>query len=396
MSALIGGLAGYLLALVFRPGLLPPMLRIGSLHEPTTILFLGTDVVYSDGRIKKADPAAFSGRSDTLMVARLDPYRNALAILSIPRDTEALIPDHGIQKINAANAIGGPNLAVRTVSEFLQIPIDHYVVLNVHGLVDLVNELGGITVDIPKRMKYMDWTAKLKIDLTPGFHTLTGNQAMGFVRYRHDALGDIGRVERQQIFITAVLDKAMKPESWVHVPRLIEIAQNHILTDMNMSDLMGMVVFVRAIPKSNQFLTMMPGNFAGNGDWLASRSDVRRMVARMMGASFVPPMRNEVKITIENGSSYPGLGSELSRYLRHKGYYIVAVRPAEEGAARKRTLIIAQCANSEDAEMVKSDLSEEGDIVTASIGDITSAVTIRVGDDLKHLLGSDERARSVN
>ncbi|MGC5204346.1 LCP family protein, partial [Klebsiella pneumoniae] len=78
------------------------------------------------------------------------------------------------QKINSANAIGGPLYAKQTVSDLLDLPIDHYVVLNVHGLVELVNELGGVTVDVPKKMQYMDWTAKLKIDLEPGYHTLTG------------------------------------------------------------------------------------------------------------------------------------------------------------------------------------------------------------------------------
>src|SRR4029077_19223529 len=133
-------------------------------------------------------------------------------------------------KINAANALGGPLLAKEVVGKFLDLPIDHYVVLNVQGLVQLVNALGGITVEIPKRMKYMDWTAKLKIDLEPGFHTLTGNQAMGFVRFRHDALGDIGRVQRQQLFIHAVLEKAMQPESWTHLPKLIQIGEQYVQT----------------------------------------------------------------------------------------------------------------------------------------------------------------------
>ena len=135
--------------------------------------------------------------------------------------------------------------------------------LNVHGLVDLVNELGGITVDVPKKMKYMDWTAKLKIDLEPGPHTLTGNQAMGFVRFRHDALGDIGRVQRQQIFIRAVLAKALNPESWSHLPKLMEIAQQYISTDLSPGGMMEMATFARAVPKKNQTMVMLPGTFSG-------------------------------------------------------------------------------------------------------------------------------------
>lgn len=389
VAALLGVIAGYFYTLVARPQLLPPALRMGSLNHPTTVLVLGTDVVYSDrGRRLKADKDAFTGRSDTIMVARLDPYRNALGVLSIPRDTQVRIPGNGTQKINAANAIGGAYLAQSTVSNFLQIPIDHYIVLNVHGLVELVNELGGITVEIPKRMQYMDWTAKLKIDLTPGVHTLTGNQAMGFVRFRHDALGDIGRVQRQEIFMRAVLDRALKPESWSKIPRLLEIAQKYIETDLNAGDLMAMATFARAVPKQNQFLAMMPGSFSGTGDWQVEKSDVRKMVARLMGSTFVTTDRSDMKIAIENASSDKRLGQKLSKILRAKGYRSVFMRSADERSeSLKRSRFIAQRGNPEDAEVVRLDLGDRGDIVTASVGDIESSVTVVAGDDLAGLVG---------
>lgn len=388
VAALIGAIAGYLYTLAVRPQLLPPILRMGSLRDPTTILVLGTDVVYSDrGRRLKADKDTWTGRSDTVMVARFDPYRNALGVLSIPRDTQVHINGYGTQKINAANALGGAYLAQNTVSQLLQIPIDHYIVLNVHGLVEFVDELGGITVEIPKRMQYMDWTAKLKIDLEPGVHTLTGNQAMGFVRFRHDALGDIGRVQRQEIFIRALLDRALQPESWSKIPRLVEIGQKYIQTDLSPSDLISMANFARAVPKENQFLAMMPGTFSGGGDWVLNRSDTRRIVARLMGSTFVTTDKADMKIAIENASSDRHLGQKLCRYMRKKGYRCVFMHTADDrGSALKRTRIIAQRGNTEDAEIVKLDLGARGDIVTASVGDIESSVTIVAGDDLVHFV----------
>ncbi len=388
-AALVGVVVGYIYTLIAKPQLLPPVLRIGALREPMTVLVLGTDVVYSDrGRNLKADKDAFTGRSDTIMVCRLDPYRNSLGVLSIPRDTQVRISGYGTQKINAANALGGPYLAQTTVSQFLGIPIDHYIVLNVHGLVDLVNELGGITIDIPKKMQYMDWTAKLKIDLEPGVHTLTGNQAMGFVRFRHDALGDIGRVQRQELFMRAVLDRAMKPESWSHIPRLLEIAQRYINTDMSAGDLMMLAQYARGVPKANQFMAMMPGNFSGSGDWDVSKSDVRRMVARLTGSAFVTAEKEEMRIAVENASATKGLGNKLAKLLRERGYRHVFVRASndERPSSLKRTRIIAQKGNPEDAEVVKADLQSHGDIVTASVGDIESSVTIMVGDDLAPVL----------
>jgi polyisoprenyl-teichoic acid--peptidoglycan teichoic acid transferase len=390
IAAVLGALAGYVATLIYRPTLLPPALRIGSLREPTTILLLGVDVEYKDlgNRKKLIDQDAFSGRSDTIMVARFDPYRNAFGAVSIPRDTEVNITGYrGRQKINSANAIGGAPLAQQTVSEFLQLPIDHYVVLNVHGLVELVNELGGITVDIPKKMQYMDWTAKLKIDLEPGVHTLTGNQAMGFVRYRHDALGDIGRVQRQQIFLHAVLDKAKQPASWAHLPQLMEIAQKYISTDMSVPDMMAVASFARVVPKQNQFLALMPGTFGDSGDWIVSRSDIRKMVARLEGSTFVNADRHDVRVCVENASATPGLAFHIAKMLRAKGYEANARSSADAHLEpNKHTRIIAQKANTEDAELVKLDLGNTGEIVNASVGDIESTVTVIAGEDIAPLM----------
>jgi len=390
MSAIIGALAGYVVTLLFHPSLLPPILRLGSIRQPATILFLGTDVVYNDvGRRKRADRNAFNGRSDTMIVLRLDPYRDTASALSIPRDTQAYISGFGTQKINAANVLGGPRLAMSTVSQLLQLPIDHFLVLNVNGLVKLVDEIGGVTVDVPKRMHYMDWTAKLKIDLEPGLHTLTGNQSMGFVRFRHDGLGDIGRVQRQELFIRAVLDKAMQPESWVHIPRLIEIARAYIYTDMDVGELIQMATFVRAVPKRNQTLAMLPGTFSGTGDWVADPNEVRRIVGRMTGASFVNASRDNVHLAVINASTSSDLGSKLYRWLRAKGYGSVVVKyPQERMKPLRISRIIAQRGNPEDANLVHDDLQDLGEIVNASIGDIQSTVTILAGDDLVSLVAS--------
>ncbi len=393
LSAVLGILIGYLYALVFRPSLLPPLMRLGGLIEPKTILFLGSDVVYSDreGR-KKADKAAFNGRTDTIMLARLDPYRNSLDVLSIPRDTLANIPGYGVQKINAANVLGGPELTMRTVSNLLDLPVNDYLILNVHGLVEMINELGGITVEIPKPMHYMDWTAKLLINLEPGAHTLTGNQAMGFVRFRHDALGDIGRVQRQQIFIGALLNRAMRPDAWLHIPKLISISQNYIDSNMSMPYILKIANFMRGVPKANQHMVMLPGHFSGTGDWAVEPDDVHRIVAKFLGSSFISPEKQRIRLVVINTTSTPNLGNRLARYMRAQGYSWVLVKNPENSAAHGlRTRIIAQRANPEDAEQVRADLNNTGDLINASVGDIESSVTIVAGEDLVPLVVEKEK-----
>jgi len=390
LSALLGVLAGYLYALVFSPSLLPPLFRVGGLTEPKTILFLGTDVVYNEkSGNKRADKTAFNGRTDTIMLARLDPYQNSLDVLSIPRDTQANIPGYGVQKINAANVLGGPELTLRTVSSLLDLPVDNYLILNVHGLMEMINELGGITVEIPKPMHYMDWTAKLLIDLSPGFHTLTGNQAMGFVRFRHDALGDIGRVQRQQIFIRALIDRATKPDAWLHIPKLISIAQDYIDTNMSMSFILKIANFMRGVPKDNRHMVMLPGHFSGTGDWVAEPDDIHKIVAKFLGSTFVSLERREIKLVVINTSSSPNLAYQLARYLRARGYTWVQIKRAETASSSgQHTRVIAQRANPEDANQVRSDLNNIGELVYASVGDIESGVTVFAGDDLVSTVAS--------
>ncbi len=400
LSAVIGVASGYFVTLAVRPGLLPPALRWGGLTSPVNVLFLGTDVVYgANGAGVQADPASFKGRSDTILLARLDPVSNTIAVLAIPRDTQVEISGYGIQKINAANAFGGPQLAEAVVGSICGVPIDHYVVLNVHGLVELVNELGGITIDVPKPMHYMDWTAKLKIDLDPGMHTLTGNQAMGFVRFRHDGLGDIGRVQRQQIFLRAVMDKAIDPRSWPHLPALLAIAKNYVLTDMGEDEILRVANFARSVPKQNQHLVMLPGKFSGSGDWLVDETDMKVVVSRMLGGDWQQGDNKAIRVSVENASSTPDLGRKMAKFLRARGYEVISITDANskqlgapQAPSSSQTKIIAQRANPDDALKVKTDLGDHGQIVNASIGDIDSAVTVIAGDDVVSMVDSPQQS----
>lgn len=391
--ALLGVGLGYFITLLVRPQMLPPALRLGSLARPSTILLLGVDIVYGgDHRHLKADPSSFQGRSDTIMLARFDPPRNSFYVLSIPRDTNANVPGHGRQKINGANAIGGEQLAMEAVEELTGLHVDHFVILNVHGLVEMVDALGGVTVQIPKKMKYRDRSAKLNINLDAGPHTLSGSEAMGFVRFRHDALGDIGRVQRQELFIQAVMDKAMSPASWAKVPQLLQIAQKHVKTDMKIPQIMQVLSFVRAVPKPNQHMIMLPGNFSGTGDWAADDSALKNVVATMTGSSVVVGDRKEMRISIENASSSPGLGRKISRILGNLGYPVISVSGKSEifSSPQPLTKIIAMRGNFADAAQLKNDIGKNGEIISASIGDIQSTLTLVVGDDLIPLVESSE------
>ncbi|MFN5855079.1 MAG: LCP family protein [Pseudanabaenaceae cyanobacterium] len=222
------------------------------LTRPYQILVLGVD------RVLDAPPGSrevFNGRSDSIFLMRFDPVKRQISLLSIPRDTQVSIPQNGRQKVNAANVIGGVELAQAVVSETLNgVVIDRYVRLDTSALAELVDAVGGVEVNVPKRMKYKDNTQKLNIDLYPGKQTLNGVQAEGFARFRNDNEGDIGRMKRQQVVLQAIKAKLNNPLTVFHVPRLMAVMQNHVDTNLSQDEIKAIVAFSMSL-KPNQIKT---------------------------------------------------------------------------------------------------------------------------------------------
>jgi LCP family protein required for cell wall assembly len=169
--------------------------------SPQTILVLGSDRRFTDAR---TDPV----RSDTIMVVRLDPDKKSTAIMSIPRDLKVEIPGHGEDKINAAYAIGGPKLTVRTVKLLLGLPISHVVNVNFHGFQEAVNRLGCVYTDVDRRYfnAHGGPGGYATIDLKPGYQKLCGSKSLDYVRYRHTD-DDFVRAARQQSFLAQAKDQ---------------------------------------------------------------------------------------------------------------------------------------------------------------------------------------------
>lgn len=193
-------------------------LRLPELSRPVNILVLGVKVLTSDVAETSHEELgyhalvnSFEGLADTMLLVRFDPENKRMSVLSIPRDTKTSIKDHGVRKINEANYLGGPALTAETVSDLLEgVPIDRYVRINVQGVEKLIDALGGVTVYVPKDMKYTDHSQHLYIDLKKGKQHLNGEQAVQFLRFRHDEFGDIGRVQRQQMLMRSVVEQAFK------------------------------------------------------------------------------------------------------------------------------------------------------------------------------------------
>lgn len=178
--------------------------------EALTFLLVGTDT-RSDVPTTGEDAGGGVGgdRSDALMLARIDPSRETASVVSIPRDSWVDIPGHGLNKINAAYAFGGPSLLVRSVENLTGLRVDHFGVIDFAGFRSMVDAVGGIDVTIS------DATSIDGVQFRQGLNHLDGEQALLFVRQRYGlADGDLDRAQRQQAALRALLGKAVSGETF--------------------------------------------------------------------------------------------------------------------------------------------------------------------------------------
>lgn len=206
------------------------------------------------------------GRADSMMVASYDPEEQRLAMLSIPRDLWTYIPGHGYDKINHAYAYGGHTLAIDTVEQLLGIDIDHWVAISFEGFTEVIDALGGVTINPPKALHYVDPSDSrmgpdgLVIDIEPGEQIMDGLTALKYSRFRADAEGDLGRMRRQQEVIKAVIQKAASPAIFARAPQLIPAVYNTLGTDMTVGEMLKLAATGRDA-LSNPLVT---GTIEGN------------------------------------------------------------------------------------------------------------------------------------
>ena len=274
--------------------------------DKATIMIMGVD--------ERADDV---GRSDTLMVAAIDPDLDKASLLSIPRDTRVRIKGHGYDKINAAFAYGGENLTHRTVEDFLGISVDYYIIINTHSFVKIIDALGGIDVDVEKRMYYEDpWDddGGLLIDLRPGLQHMDGKTAVTYVRYR-DEEGDIGRIKRQQKFMKACMDQIASPSILTKLPSILQEVSSSVKTNLSMRQLLEFAGTLKNAQKNGLTADMVPGRPLYIDEisyWIPDINQLRFTVADILGITVNSNMRSSFeRAAREYENSIPSSATEV-------------------------------------------------------------------------------------
>ncbi len=274
--------------------------------DKSTIMIMGVDEREDD-----------VGRSDTLMIATVDPKKDQAALLSIPRDTRVKINGHGWDKINAAYAYGGEKLTQRTVEDFLGVNMDHYIIINTHAFQKIIDAIGGIDIDVEKRMYYEDpWDddGGLVIDLRPGKQHMDGKTAVTYVRFR-DEEGDIGRIKRQQKFMKACMDKITSPAIIPKLPSVIKEVLSSVKTDLSMRQLLEFAGTLKESQKNGLKTDMVPGRplyISGISYWIPDVEKLRTTLASTLGISLSSSAKaNLERAAHEYENSIPANATEV-------------------------------------------------------------------------------------
>lgn len=245
--------------------------------ERFTVLLVGVDRRPGDTTLSN---------TDTLIVASVNTANGKVALLSIPRDTQVIVPGFGKEKINAAARVGkGIKTTTALIEDLIGQSIDGYVVTNFNGFKSIIDKLGGITLDVEKNMYYVTGdSSDGVINLKKGTQRLYGAQALQYARFRQDALADISRTARQQAVIKAIGKEVLQVKTIPKLPWLIPQIAKSVETNLAITQLWGMTNYLLRNEDPEIASQTLPGNFLIENDisyWKVNSQKSRAIVKRL-------------------------------------------------------------------------------------------------------------------
>ncbi len=285
-------------------------------------------------------------RTDSMMVVTLDPVTMKAGVLSIPRDIWVEIPGYESGRINTAYFLGdltdypggGPALAVETVRHNFAIPIDHYVVVNFHAFVTLIDEIGGIDIDVPETIDdpyYPDYNYGYDpLHIEAGHHHFDGETALKYARTRHSGHGDFDRARRQQQVALAILEKVKHPDVLARLvaraPKLYETLQASVRTDLKLDQIIALAVLASKVkPEDIRFAVVdesctLPYTTPDGAMVLVpirermreKRDYIFWLTDETAGES------GEAQVSVLNGTEQSGLAASTAQYLEENGIHV--------------------------------------------------------------------------
>ncbi len=319
--------------------------------ERITILLLGVDR-------REEEPS----RSDTMILVNIDPVKKTAAMLAIPRDLKVLIPGYGMNKINAAYAFGdrdevpggGPGLVIKTIEANFGIRIDYFAQVDFNGFIKIVDTVGGVMIDVPYPIKDDAYPAEgtnyMRVYFPAGWQHMDGKRALQYARTRHDD-GDGRRSVRQQQVLLALRQQALSLDLLPKAGELIAELGDAVRTDLSPTQALKLArlaseIQANGIAQYSLDRALTEEQLPDEPYYLIADWDiVGEILTAFTGEEVTPPMsalahpNYALSITVENGTTMPGLGQRVASVLQNHGFTDVA---ATDGATEtERTRIIA-------------------------------------------------------
>lgn len=281
------------------------------------ILFLGVD---ASGNPRDLWTGT---RTDTIILVNIDPRTKSVNALSIPRDSKVYLPgDNGVNKINAAHAIGGIEMTKRTIEDTLGVHIDRYIMVHDSAVKEIVDAMDGLDVYVEKPMHYNDNAGHLHINFNKGNHHLDGQQAVEYLRFRHDALGDIGRTQRQQWLLRSLLTKMKQPSTITKIPDIISVAKKYVKTDMSFYEMSQYAALTKHIDMDKIEVAMLPGAPNQKGYisyWILDPEKTQEVVNRVIYRDNKGAFDEATPVTASVLSSDSARGAQMASNLKEAG-----------------------------------------------------------------------------
>ena len=362
--AFVSGIAGNLHAGI-GDDLRAVLVKTDMAKEPFYMLLLGTD-----GSAERDEDPDYGGgyRSDSMMLARIDPVKKKATLTSIGRDIQVdLGGEYGKQKINAAYAFGGPAMAVKAVSTLAGVPISHYAQVDFDGFAAMVDALGGVEVDVPMAI-VDDWDAGGSVP--GGLQTLDGAQALILCRARNSfaeisAHPDEMRAANQRLVLSAIARKLLASDV-ATIASTVSAMSSYVTTDLELTDIIGLAqimkglnpdtdIYTASVPTTSSYVNDIWYEFVDRDAWSTMMKRVEAgeppveeavidettgVVLATAGAGATSSAEKQALVTVKNGTDIAGAASKVRTKLMDNGFVNVVIGDVAQGYKYPNTLVI--------------------------------------------------------
>lgn len=376
-------------------------------NEPFYMLLMGVD-----GSAERDEDEEFAGgqyRSDSIMLARIDAPSKTVTLVSIHRDTRVDLGEYGIQKINAARAVGGPELAVKTVSKMAGVDISHYAEIDLDAFSAIVDALGGIEVDVPVAIE--DWDAGGVLEA--GYQTLSGEQALILCRSRNayaDFVGDADQMRsaNQRLVLGAIARKLLASDI-ATIAKTVNNVSTYVTTDLELNDIIGLAQAMQGLdPDTGIYSAMQPADAVYENDiwWcVTDEEEWTKMMDRVKQG--LPPTEyteidettgtvlastggGEVEkgdkyawVTIINGTTRDGLASDARATLEEEGFVRIDVDSADNEYFPETLIIYDNPAQVYGANVIAETLGQGRVVLNDGSYYVDGTFLVLIGSDWK-------------